>query len=466
LFKKLLPAVIVAASLLATFVSPAMAASVGPVQSCADVHASSPSAPDGDYTIYPNHQQIPVYCKDMATAPKEYLTLAKTGSFPATAPFGSNSNPGVTVNYSSWQHNGPINWDVTLYSKVRLNPATLKVDTSDPTFSQVHTYQPSAAVHAAWATNESCGFDEGLGANGFSSNSNVDLTGTPFAVNDTFVDRGCCGNFSQATFSTNNQVVVLSSRGNCGGLSASGDPFLQLKYIGPLDTTPPTITASATTTDNQAYNGAWTNQNVTVAFTCNDSGFGVASCPSPVTVSTEGANQSVSGTATDNAGNTAPATFSNINVDKTAPTVTYSGNAGSYTVDQTVNITCSASDSLSGVASTMSCTNVAAPAYSFVLGGNTLSATATDKAGNVGHGSTTFTVVSNANTLSNLISQLVSNSGVAQSLQTQVNSIASAPNANAKAGKLGAFSHFLSAQTGKSLSAQQASLLLKLASAL
>ena len=64
-----------------------------------------------------------------------------------------------------------------------------------------------------------------------------------------------------------------------------------------------------------------------------------------------------------------------IDIDGTAPVVTYTGNAGSYTVDQQVNITCSRSDNLSGIQSD-TCKNVVGPAYSFPLGPNNFSATA------------------------------------------------------------------------------------------
>jgi len=48
----------------------------------------------------------------------------------------------------------------------------------------------------------------------------------------------------------------------------------------------------------------WNNSNVTVTFTCSDASSGIASCSGPVTVANEGANQSVTGHAVDNAGNT------------------------------------------------------------------------------------------------------------------------------------------------------------------
>src|SRR3989304_5625351 len=126
-----------------------------------------------------------------------------------------------------------------------------------------------------------------------------------------------------------------------------------------MDKTPPSLVGLRTPGPNA--NG-WNNTDVTVSFTCSDGLSGIDSCgPTPQVVTTEGMGQSRSGTAVDKAGNTASTTVGGINIDKTPPTVTYSGNAGTYTVDQTVNITCSASDSLSGVAST-TCANISGPA--------------------------------------------------------------------------------------------------------
>src|SRR5438067_9125348 len=64
----------------------------------------------------------------------------------------------------------------------------------------------------------------------------------------------------------------------------------------------PTISAVATPAANS--NG-WNNTAVTVTFTCSDSSSGIATCPSPVVVNTDGAGQVVSGIAVNNARNTA-----------------------------------------------------------------------------------------------------------------------------------------------------------------
>jgi hypothetical protein len=144
-----------------------------------------------------------------------------------------------------------------------------------------------------------------------------------------------------------------------------------------IDRVLPTITGSAAPAPNGS---GWNNTDVTVTFTCSDAHSGIATCPGPTTLH-EGANQSVSGTATDNAGNTASATVSAISVDETPPSLhgnpTTSPNAnGWYSGDVTITWTCS--DALSGIAG-------ACPADDTLTGeGTALTATrsVSDRAGN------------------------------------------------------------------------------------
>jgi hypothetical protein len=228
-----------------------------------------------------------------------------------------------------------------------------------------------------------------------------------------------------------------------------------------VDKTPPTISGSASTT-------GWTNQPVTVTFTCADATSGVQSCQEPATLTGEGANQSAAGTAADNAGNTASATVSGINIDLTAPAVTYQGNAGTYTVDQQVKITCSATDALSGVAAS-TCQTVAGPAYTYALGDNSFSASATDKAGNEGSGSTAFTVAVSYDSLCKLTRQFVKQDGLAKSFCAKLDAAkasAARGDDNSKAGQIDAFVNQLQAQSGKVLTAEQAAILTQLAQAL
>jgi hypothetical protein len=95
--------------------------------------------------------------------------------------------------------------------------------------------------------------------------------------------------------------------------------------------------------------------------------------------------------------------------DLTPPTITFSGNAGTYGVLSTVAIRATATDGGSGVASFV-WTNVNAPAYSFGPGSHTLTATASDKAGNTTTVTTTFTVTVTPADLSKLTTQLVQSS--------------------------------------------------------
>jgi lamin tail-like protein len=106
--------------------------------------------------------------------------------------------------------------------------------------------------------------------------------------------------------------------------------------------------------------------------------------------------------------------------DTAAPVVTYSGNAGTYTVDQTVNITCAATDEArgSGIAST-TCADVTGSAAALGLGTHAFSATATDNAGNVGTASGSFTVTVTPASLCGLTKRFVDGSAKYQRLTTK-----------------------------------------------
>lgn len=122
---------------------------------------------------------------------------------------------------------------------------------------------------------------------------------------------------------------------------------ITLEIVG-IDNDQPTITATKAPPPNAAH---WNNTDVTVTFTCADRTSGIASCTSPVRVSTEGANQLVRGTATDRAGNTASASVS-LKVDKTPPSLSIaSPTDGATTSAGTITVSGSVSDALSGIVS-------------------------------------------------------------------------------------------------------------------
>jgi hypothetical protein len=155
-----------------------------------------------------------------------------------------------------------------------------------------------------------------------------------------------------------------------------------------IDKNNPTLSVAATVGGLPYPAGAWTSSNVLVTFSCTDAGSGVASVTPPVTVTTEGGGQSVSGTCTDNAGRSASATFSDIAIDRTLPVIGYTGDAGTYTYGDAISIQCAASDALSGLAEN-TCADISGP---LDVGTHTFSATARDRAGNSATASITVTV--------------------------------------------------------------------------
>ena len=117
-----------------------------------------------------------------------------------------------------------------------------------------------------------------------------------------------------------------------------------------LDTIPPFISGTRTPPANAA---GWNSSDVIVEFVCFDADSGIQSCTADTTLSAEGAGQSVTGTAVDNAGNTATYTVSGINIDRTSPAIephaSRSPDRGIwYTAPVTIDFECA--DALSGIA--------------------------------------------------------------------------------------------------------------------
>jgi hypothetical protein len=185
----------------------------------------------------------------------------------------------------------------------------------------------------------------------------------------------------------------------CSSALTSFSPFA---IVQPVDTTPPTISISHVVDGTNGWNKTPT---VAIAVTASDASglpgaptctdgvtaLGVTGSASPFAASVTGEGvHAITCTVYDGAGNHTTASDT-VKIDATAPVVTYTGNAGTYTTAQVVSITCSVADPTpgSGVAST-SCPSSAA---NYAVGSYTLTTDAADLAGNVGHGSTSFTVI-------------------------------------------------------------------------
>ncbi|MCC5867297.1 MAG: PxKF domain-containing protein [Gammaproteobacteria bacterium] len=117
-----------------------------------------------------------------------------------------------------------------------------------------------------------------------------------------------------------------------------------------IDLANPLISASVSPAANAA---GWHRGGVSVGFVCTDALSGIASClPAQQLLSTQGADQSATGVATDNAGNTASTVVSPINIDLTPPVVVVTGVTADavYLPGEASAAGCETTDGLSGVA--------------------------------------------------------------------------------------------------------------------
>lgn len=95
--------------------------------------------------------------------------------------------------------------------------------------------------------------------------------------------------------------------------------------------------------------------------------------------------------------------------DATKPAITFAA-GGTYTVDQNISAVCSATDAISGVASS-NCASFSGSAYNFNVGVNNVTATATDNAGNLNSAAGSFTVTLTTDGVTSLIARMVRGTG-------------------------------------------------------
>jgi hypothetical protein len=218
------------------------------------------------------------------------------------------------------------------------------------------------------------------GDNGwYKSNVTLGWTVTEPESPNSLQKTGCA---DQEISTDQDETTYSCSASSAGGTTGPVDVKIK------RDATNPTISGSASP-DANAF--GWNNGPVTVSYSCGDNLSGVASCASDDTLSSEGAGQSATGTAVDNAGNSDTATVGAINIDLTAPGVTWNSaiNDGDsfYFGSVPAAPSCTATDDLSGP---NGCT---VSGYSTAVGSHTLTATANDTAGNQKVVTRTYTVL-------------------------------------------------------------------------
>ncbi|MBD0378761.1 family 10 glycosylhydrolase [Paenibacillus sp. WST5] len=228
-----------------------------------------------------------------------------------------------------------------------------------------------------------------------------------------------------------------------------------------LDVTPPVSAAAIEGTQN---NG-WYVSEVRVQLSANDDLTGVKQTEfstdngstwnlyvSPISLSADGVHTLLY-RSTDNAGNVEQPQTAQIPIDRTAPTIQING-AMTYTVDQTVSITCTAADTVSGIVYNP-CAQplVSAPAYQLELGTHDVTVQVTDRAGNTGTRSESYTVQVTENSIASLIGEFVTGpgeQGIENSLLKKL-----------EHRQTDALIHEINAQTGNRITAEQAGILIK-----
>lgn len=228
------------------------------------------------------------------------------------------------------------------------------------------------------------------------------------------------------------------------------------------DDTPP---ATASSIEGTQHNG-WYVSDVTVKLDATDDRSGVAqtvysldggaswAAYNGAVVFKEDGVHAVTFRSIDSMGNEEQPQTAAFSIDRTAPVIQISG-GGTYTVDQSVTVACTANDTVSGVVySPCSSPLVDSPAYRLNIGDNLVTVHAIDAAGNSATASTTVTVEVTLESLIRLLQTWVTGNGsqgIVNSLETKL-----------RHGQFDAFANEVGAQKGKKIPEEAADMLLKL----
>ena len=188
--------------------------------------------------------------------------------------------------------------------------------------------------------------------------SGTKADGTPYTPGtwtnqNVLVDFTCSDARSGIATCPSDQVISPDGAFTAEGTARDNAGNSATVSFGPIqiDKSAPTVSAAAATASN---GNGWYNSNLTIRFTCTDNLSGVTSCPADEILSGEGSTvSSTAQTITDLAGNSStPSNIVTVQIDKTAPVVTFTGVSagGSYPLGSVPTAGCSTTDALSGVA--------------------------------------------------------------------------------------------------------------------
>lgn len=370
---------------------------------------------------------------------------APTDACDLTAPAVAASFTGTQGTNGWYTSNVGIAWTITepeghVASATGCGPSTVVIDTTGSTATCTvvsyggTTSQSITVKRDATAPSASADASPGPNPNGWNSG---DVTVT-FSGSDATSGVASCSPPVTLTAEAAGQQAAGTCTDGAGNVSAPAS------VIVAIDRTAPGASLAVDPLPNQV---GWNNTPVTVSWSGSDGLSGIEACSTPMAVSVEGTT-SPSGTCTDLAGNVSASVGTTILIDLTAPTITFTNNAGHYGLLDVVAIGCAAADTLSGIA-TSSCPTASGPAWSFALGTpNTLDASATDVAGNPSLTSTSFTVDVTASGVHDLIDTFTTDRTIGPTLHKLFDAVVTAKPSQ-QAAKVKAFAQYALGQAGR-----------------
>lgn len=148
-----------------------------------------------------------------------------------------------------------------------------------------------------------------------------------------------------------------------------------------IDLTDPSVTTSRSPEPN---GNGWNDSSVTISYSCSDGLSGVAVVSGDDVLSSDGANQSATGSCQDEAGNLSSTTVSSINIDRTLPIIVINTPSDSAVYQRGTSVVAdyTATDFTSGLESLIGTAANGAAIDTSTVGEKTFSVTTRDLAGN------------------------------------------------------------------------------------
>jgi hypothetical protein len=200
-----------------------------PDKSCADVKARLGTSTDGPQTIQPEGQKpFRVWCSGMNTSkPLEYLEL------PRTSKQGEKTSnySGLVFGRVHGSQRCPCQAAVTRYEKVRLDPTTMEIVTTDTTFAVVDLVDESPTCfqdnerrcNKGWFSAEPLPYGVAAGCRRRTptGRANIDLSCTPFHIAPTS-PFGPVGYHpvGDIQFHPSRKAAAIRGGGDCGAFGA------------------------------------------------------------------------------------------------------------------------------------------------------------------------------------------------------------------------------------------------------